>query len=171
MKVLADGIIKVAILTTEPADVKAPTATELNAGIDASCNILTSDFNWTNSASSTFDEKPLCAVGQSTALGISQYDLAMTFVREFLEAGGADVSGEDAAYQAVKVKGTTVWIYVRETEKLSDEEWAAGDDIYLGGEVQSDAPMRVNNDGNLKRRIAFMPRMMRENIVAGPATP
>jgi hypothetical protein len=168
MKVLNDGIIKVAILTEKPADTKSPTAVELNGGIDASCNILTSDFNWTNSSSATFDEKPLCATGQSTALGISQFDLAATFVREYLEAGGADVAGEDAAYQAVKVKGTTVWIYARETDKLSDEDWAAGDEIYLGGEVQSDAPTRVNNDGNLKRRIMFVPRKMHENIkVAG----
>ena len=167
MKVLADGVIKIAVLTTKPTDVKAPTATELNAGIDASCNVLLSDFNWTNAASSTFEEKPVCAKGQVQALGISNYDLAMTFVREYLEAGAADVAGEDAAYQAVRVKGSTVWVYVRETAKDSDEAWATGDDIYLGGEVQADSPTRVNNDGNIKRRVAFMPRRMFEDIKVG----
>lgn len=169
MKALADGKIKIAVLTAEPVNPKLPTKTELDAGIDASLNVLLSDFTWTNAASATFDEKPVGRKGQSMALGISNYDVGMTFIREFLEAGGADAAGDDAAYQAVRVKGSTVWIYVRETEKDSDEPWEVGDEIYLGGEVQSDSPTRVNSDGDLKRRVAFVPRGLHENIVVpGP---
>ena len=92
---------------------------------------------------------------------------ALTFLREYLVAGGIDAAGLDAGYQAVKVRGTTVWIYLRETDKLSTEAWAVGDEIHLGGEVVSDAPMRVNNDGNIKRRIEFLPQnMISETLVA-----
>lgn len=164
MKRLADGKKKITLLTEAPVDEDSPTALELNAGIDISCNVLDSDFNWTNTDSATFDEKPACAKGQVLALGASNYDLAASFVREYLEAGGADVAGLDAGYQAVKTKGSVVWIYVRETEKDSDVDWAAADEIYLGGRVQSDAPARVNNDGNLKRRIKFLPQRMFEDI-------
>lgn len=164
MKTAADGKKKLALLTTEPANPDAPTAAELNAGIDISCNVLDSDLNWTNTASATFDEKPACAKGQSLALGASNYDLGLTFLREWLEAGGPDIAGGDAGYQAVKTKDSTVWIYVRETDKDSDEAWAATDEIYLGGEVKSDSPARVNNDGNIKRRVPFLPQRMYENI-------
>ena len=164
MKSLADGKKKITLLTTKPVNEESPTVVELNAGEDISCNVLDSDFNWTNTDSATFDEKPACAKGQVLALGASNYDLAATFIREYLEAGGADIAGLDAGYQAVKTKGSVVWIYVRETEKDSDEDWEAADEIYLGGKVQSDAPARVNNDGNIKRRVKFLPQRMFEDI-------
>lgn len=170
MKVAADGKKKFSLLTVAPAAPSGiPTATELNAGHDISCAVLDSDANWTHAASDRFNEKPACTKGNSQALGASNYDTALTFLREFLDAGGADIAGEDAGYQAVRVKGTTSWIYLRESDKDSAEPWEAGDIIDLGGEVVSDAPMRVNNDGNLKRRVEFLPQKMisEEAVLAG----
>lgn len=165
MKVAADGKKKFTLLLTKPAALK-PTAAELNAGKDISCAVLDSDANWTNTASDRFNEKPACTAGNSAALGASNYDTALTFLREYLAGGGIDTAGLDAGFQAVKTKGTTVWIYLRETDKLSTAAWAIGDEIHLGGEVVSDAPMRVNNDGNLKRRIEFLPQnMISETLV------
>lgn len=165
MKVAADGKKKFTLLLTKPAAAKA-TAAELNAGKDISCAVLDSDANWTNTASDRFNEKPACTTGNSMALGASNYDTALTFLREYLSAGGIDTAGLDAGYQAIKTKGTTVWIYLRETDKLSTAPWAVGDEIHLGGEVISDAPMRVNNDGNVKRRIEFLPQnMISETLV------
>lgn len=166
MKVAADGKKKFTLLLTEPAG-PVPTATELNAGQDISCAVLDSDANWTNTASDRFNEKPACVSGNSQALGASNYDTALTFLREYLDAGGPDVTAEDLGYQSVKTKGTTVWIYLRETDKLSGAAWTTGDEIHLGGEVVSDAPMRVNNDGNIKRRVEFLPqKMITEAVVS-----
>lgn len=159
MKVAADGRKKFTLLTTAPA-ARIPTAAELNAGQDISCAVLDSDANFTNTASDRFNEKAACQMGNSQALGAANYDTALTFLREYLDAGGADTVGEDLGYQAVKTRGTTVWIYLRETDKASTEAWEIGDEIHLGGEVVSDAPMRVNNDGNIKRRIEFLPQNM-----------
>lgn len=167
MKVAADGKKKFTLRLEPPAAASGiPTAVELNAGQDVSCAVLDSDANWTNTASDRFNEKPACTKGNSQALGASNYDTALTFLREYLEAGGPDSAGLDAGYQAVKTKGSTVWIYLRETDKDSTEAWAAGDEIHLGGEVQSDAPMRVNNDGNIKRRIEFLPQNMVGEVAA-----
>lgn len=166
MKSAADGKKKFALLLTKPAGA-IPTAAELNAGIDFSCMVLDSDANFTNTASDRFNEKPACTVGNSQALGAANFDTALTFLREYLAGGGVDTAGLDKAYQAVKVRGTTVWIYMRESDKLSTQPWAVGDEIHLGGEVISDAPMRVNNDGNIKRRIEFLPQnMISEKLVA-----
>jgi hypothetical protein len=168
MKVAADGKKKFTLLTTAPA-APIPTAAELNAGQDISCAVLDSDANWTNTASDRFNEKAACQKGNSQALGASNYDTALTFLREYLDAaGGPDATALDLGYQAVKTKGTTVWIYLRESDKDSAVDWAAKDEIHLGGEVVSDAPMRVNNDGNIKRRIEFLPQnMITETPVAG----
>ena len=46
IRVLADEHIKFTILTAKPANPAAPTAAELNAGIDASCLVLADNFQW-----------------------------------------------------------------------------------------------------------------------------
>lgn len=171
MRSLADGKTKATILLAKPADPSKPTLAELTGAgaIDASGNILTSDFNWSNTDSATFEEKSLRQKGSAMALGTSAYTLGATVFREWLPAGGADVAGEDAAYQALKEKDSHVWIYVRETDKDSDEDWAAGDEIYLGGEVTTDAPQRANAEGSIKRRVPFLPVDMYENIAVAAA--
>lgn len=167
MKVAADGKKKFTLLLAKPAAASGiPTAAELNAGKDISCAVLDSDANWTNTASDRFNEKPACIQGNSQALGAANYDTALTFLREYLGGGGPDTAALDSGYQAVKTRGTTVWIYMRETDKLSTANWAVGDEIHLGGEVISDAPTRPNNDGNIKRRIEFLPQnMISEKLV------
>jgi len=163
MKTSADGKKKWALLTTKPANGWLdPSATELNAGIDPSCNILESDITWGATASDRVNEKTSCQVGNSEGLGAANYDTALTFLRQYLAdpAGGVDVEGEDAGYQAVRVRGSEVGIYLRESDKFSTEPWAAGDIIELGGRVVSDAPQRVDNEGSIKRRIPFLPQEM-----------
>lgn len=161
MKVSADGKKKWAMLLTKPAAASGiPTETELNAGIDFSCVVLESDINWSPAASDRVNEKVSCQVGNSEQFGASNYDTALTIVREWLESGGPAIEAGDEAYQAVRVKDSVVWIYLRESDKLSTEPWEAGDIIDLGGEVKSDNPARVNNDGNIKRRVPFAAQNM-----------
>ena len=170
MRSLADGKLKFSILTTAPANPAAPTVTELNAGLDASPYVLTSDFNWTNAESATFDEKPLSQKGQAQTLGMSMYTLAATIFREYAPEGGVSTE-DDATFQALKAKGTTVWGYARETDKDATEPWAETDECYLGGEVQTDAPARVGNEGSIKRRVIFLPQSMHEDITVAVGTP
>ncbi|TVU61573.1 hypothetical protein FQP90_13615 [Paenarthrobacter nitroguajacolicus] len=156
MKRSADGKKKWALLTEKPAAASGiPNEDELNAGIDFSCVVLESDISWSPTASDTFNEKTSCQVGNSSAFGASNYDTALTFIREYLEAGGPDSIAGDKAYEAVRVKGSEVGIYMRESDKFSTEPWEAGDIIDLGGKVRSDNPARVNNDGDIKRRVPF----------------
>lgn len=172
MKSSADGKKKWAMLTEKPAAASGiPNEDELNAGIDFSCVVLESDIAWTPTASDTFNEKTSCQVGNSSAFGASNYDTALTFMREYLEAGGPDTLAGDKAYEAVRVKGSEVWIYMRESDKLSTEPWEAGDIIDLGGRVRSDNPARVNNDGDIKRRVQFAPQDMIVEKAVLPSTP
>lgn len=168
MKVSADGKKKWALLTEKPAAASGiPTVTELNAGIDFSCVVLESDINWSPSASDTVNEKVSCQRGNSVAFGASNFDTALTFVQEFLEAGGRDITDGNMAYEAARVKGSEVWIYLRESEKWSTDPWAATDIIELGGRVRSDNPVRVNNEGDIKRRIVFGAQEMLIEVPVG----
>ena len=61
------------MLTTKPANPAAPTATELNAGIDLSCDVMASDFTWGATDSDKVAEKALCVENNANALGASNF--------------------------------------------------------------------------------------------------
>lgn len=151
MRVLADGKTKLTLLTTEPANPEAPTATELTAGIDLSCKVVSSDFEFGPTDSETVAEPALCDEGNAESYGRSNYTAALTLWREYLEAGGIDPA-EDAAFEAVKFKGATFWMYARRTDKKSTEAWLAADEIYFGAEVTNDNP-QPQSEGWIKFRI------------------
>lgn len=148
---LAEGRIKLTLLTTKPANPAAPTAAELNAGIDASCKVTKDGFRWTMTDSDTIDDAPLCVTGKAVAPGPDNYDLAIQIYRYWLVAGGADPA-EDVLYDALKTKGTTMWGYVRITDKLGTENWVAGEEIHLGVEFWNDWPQHVDG-GWIKLRV------------------
>jgi len=162
-RVLADGKTKFTILTTKPANPSAPTATELNAGIDLSCDILSSDFTWTATDSEKVAEKALCDTSNSNALGAGNYSAGVTLWRKFLTAGGADVANE-TGWAALSEKGAEVYGYARETDKDSTEDWEADDEIYLGGLVVTDTPQRSDGSGFIKRKVPMEPQRMYDNI-------
>lgn len=153
MRSLAEGHIKLTFLTVKPANPDAPTAAELAAGIEASCKVTKDGFRWTTADSETIDDSPLCVTGKAVAPGQDNYDLAIQLYRYWLDtvAGGSDPA-EDVLYEAMKVKGTTLWGYARITDKLGTEPWAAGDEIHLGAEVWTDWPQHVDG-GWIKLRV------------------
>lgn len=149
---LADGHLKWTILTTKPVNPAAPTAAELNAGIDASCNVMKSDFAWGATDSDKVAEGALCEVANSNSLGASNYAAGVTVFRYYAVDGTSDADGEDKAYQAMKTKGTTLWGYARETGKFSTDPWAANDEIYLGAEFITDQPQPPSDRGGFQKR-------------------
>lgn len=158
-KSLADGRTKVAVLTVAPANITAPTTTELNAGIDASCRILASDFLWGFTDSDKVAEKALCDINNVNALGPSNFQAGMTIFRYWNAGTGVADPTEDSLWTAVKVKGTTLWVYVRETGKLSTAAWASADELVAGGSVLSDDPQPPSDrTGYIKRRIPLEPQ-------------
>jgi hypothetical protein len=151
-RVLADGKTKFTVLTTKPADPAAPTLTELNAGLQLSDSVLTSDFTFGAVDSDKVAEKALGSSGNSNAIGASNYQAAFTIWRKFATAGGFDAT-EELAWAALKVKGTTVWAYARQMDKDASADWAASDEIYLGAELTTDTPQRTDGTGFIKYRI------------------
>lgn len=166
-KSLADGHVKIAVLTTKPANIFAPTVAELSAGINAACRILASDWTWSAADSDKVNEKAVCDVNNVNALGASNFSTGMTIFRYFNAGTGLADPVEDSLFTAVKVKGTTLWIYARETGKLETAGWASGDEISLGGEVITDEVQNPQNAGGyIKRRVPMEPQSMRTNLLA-----
>lgn len=164
---LAEGRTKFTILTTKPADPAAPTVTELNAGIDISCAILSSDFAWSATDSDKVAEKALCTEGNANAIGASNYSAGVTLFRYFDAETKNAHSTEDAAFAALKAKGTTFWGYARKTAKKSTEAWAASDEIYLGGEAITDLPQEPSDMGGwTKKRVPMEIQYAYDNITA-----
>lgn len=155
-KSLADGRTKVAILNVKPADPYAPTLAELEAGIDASCRLVASDYNVTPASSETIDEKELCVEGNAVAFGPSNATIEFSPFRYFDDLGAAEPTEAeeigDAVFQATKTKGTRLWIYQRETSKKSTDAWESGDEVD-GYEFLTDNPQHLERTGYIKRRI------------------
>lgn len=153
---LADGHKKIAILTTKPVNPSAPTVTELNAGIGgaagAGCRILLSDWTFGPTDSDSFNDRAVCEDGNAEAYGASNYQYGMTVFRYFDDTGVTDAT-EDALFAAIKAKGSTIWIYERETGQDESEPWAAGDEVDFGAEVLVDNPQKPSDQGGyIKRR-------------------
>lgn len=166
-RVLADEHTKFTILTAAPADPNAPTATELNAGIDASCLVFADDFRWTATDSEKVGERRLCEGTAAQSNGISNYDVGFSAWRWFDSATGAVDPTADELFEAVKVKNTTVWGYVRRSGKEYSAPWATGDEFALGGEVLTDTP-QSDGTGFIKYRIPLAAQSMEDfGTVAG----
>ncbi|CAI9417376.1 phage tail tube protein [Nocardioides sp. T2.26MG-1] len=166
VKSLADGHLKLTILTVKPANPLAPTLAELIAGTDISCAVLASDFTWSAADSDKVNEKALCTTNNANAIGASNFQAGLTIFRYFDDTTGAVDVTADVAFQTLKAKGTTVYGYLREDGKLSADAWAAADEAtYL--EVLTDNPQRPQNAGGyIKRRIPLEPQDGGEATVA-----
>jgi hypothetical protein len=154
---LADGHIKLSIMSTKPADPLAPTTTELAAGIDAAQRILSSDFKLGPVASDTVDEKDLSQEGNVKVLTTSNYEANLTPFRYFDTATGvAEVGtgGEigDNVFQALKAKGSRVWVAKRFTSKKSTEAWAATDEVEVY-ELVTDNASDAEATGYIKKNV------------------
>lgn len=162
-KSLAQAHVKIAILTAAPANPNAPTTTELNAGINAACTILDSDFVFSPTDSDKIAEKAVCDASNVNTLGASNFQAGMTIFRQFNAGTGVADPTTDNLFTAAKVKGTTLYIYVRKTGKLETAAWASADEIN-GMQVLTDLPQEPDNTGFIKKRIPLEPQAGYWNI-------
>lgn len=158
-KSLAVGHRKVAVLTSAPANLNAPTTTELNAGIDATARIMASDWVFGATDSDKVQEKSLADNGNFNALGAGNFQAGMTIFRYYDTVTGQPDATGDALFTATKTKGATLYVYERESGKLATAAWASTDPVY-GMTVLTDEPQAAvdSGDGYIKRRIPLEPQ-------------
>lgn len=157
IRALSAGHKKFVALTTRPADPKAPTLAELEAGIDLSCRVKASGFKYGPEKSEQVDSDLLCEDIKSKAFGQSNYQLEFDIYRywdpatgQYAKSSGDDIA--DAGFQLLKEKGTELYYYVRNTYKKSKEDFAPGDEVtYLGG--QNDWPAPDDGEGYINYHV------------------
>lgn len=171
VKVLADGKIKFTILTTAPAIESAPTATELEAGIDASCLVLMENFSWTAADSDRVNEPALCATTNAEAPGRGNSNLAATAWRWFDPETGLPDPTADVLFDAVKEKGTTLWGYTRVGGKDFVEPWAPADVFDYGARFVTDSLQLPSLTGFIKYAVPCLAQDAWQFGTVGPATP
>ena len=149
-KSLAIGHKKWSVMSIKPADMAAPTVAELTAGVDASCAV-TRDSKVSATASDTVDDPALCEVITEKVLTNANAEADVTVFRYFDGAGAAEVTA-DALFQAMKVRGTRLWIAERNTSKMSADAWKAGDEVSVF-EVTTDSWQATDAAGYIKAKI------------------
>lgn len=165
-KSLADGHLKLTLLTAKPVNPAAPTAVELSAGLDISCAVLASDFAFGATDSDKFNENALCEDTNVNSLGRSNYTAGLTVFQYFDATTKNSSVSENVAMAALKTKGTTAWLYPRRTAKKSTEGWAAADEIYLGAEVLTDSLQPPSDMGGyIKWRVPLEVQKAYPNIL------
>lgn len=148
--VLADGRRRVRLLTTRPNDPSAVTVTEAEAGIKAECRILKSDYSLGATGSETVNDSVLCAEGNATTYGASNYSGSMTPIRYFTPEGTLDTEG-DVVFEALREKGTT--IYVLDSEGWHHEDAFEAGQEYDLYEVVTDNPQKPSDRGGFVKRV------------------
>lgn len=149
-KTLADARTRLAILTTKPTNPASIPVATLTSGIDASCRILKSDYRLSPVASDTVSDAELCSEGNAVTFGASNYEGSITPFWYLDETGKSDPT-EDVVYQALKEKGTELWLVEREGPRY-DEPWAAGDAIEVY-EVVTDNPQKPSDRAGYIKRV------------------
>ena len=150
-KTLADARTRLAILTTKPANLSAPTIAELTAGIDASCRVLKSDYRLSPVASDTVADTELCSEGNAVTFGASNYEGSVTPFW-YLDSTGKSETTEDVVYQALKEKGSELWFVEREGPRY-DQAWAAGDVVEVYHVITDNPQKPTDRSGYIKRTV------------------
>lgn len=162
IKSLAEGHRRVAILTVPPSNPMSVTTTELNAGIYASKLIVASDWSFGLTDSDKVAEKALEDINNANALGASNAQCAFTIFRFFDSVTGLVDPTTDALFTACKVKGTTLYVYERESGKLATAAFASTDEL-LGMQVLTDSWGKLDAGGYIKRRVPTEPQALYVN--------
>ena len=151
VKTLADGRIKLAVLTTKPTNPAAPTLTEINAGTDASLLAAKSSTRVTPSGSDMINDPELGSSSNAPVFGPSNYDGTIAPFWMLDATTGKYAAADNPLYEALTPKGSRVWLYFREGPE-SSTNWATGD-VVDGYEVVTDDPQRPTETGGYVKRI------------------
>lgn len=150
VKTLADQNIKIAMLTSVPADLSAIPLATLTAAEDVSCLLATSNTRFSATASETIADPAVCESANTQVFGASNYE-ASAAPFWYLDAAGKYLAADNVAYEALRDKGSRVAFVLREGPKF-DTAWASGDQ-YEAYEVISDNPQRPTDSGGWVKRI------------------
>ena len=168
VKSLADGHTKLAVLAIAPTDPTAITLTELEAALDASCRIAKNGYSLGPTASETFADPALCEDVNSNVWGASNFESSIPVFRYYDDTTQQIDEAGDEVYQALKEKGTEVWLVERESLKKSTDPWAAGDVVNVYRALLDNPQKASDRTGYIKNTIAPAIQEGHLDVTVGP---
>lgn len=163
--VLADARMRVRVLTVAPTNPDAVTAAEANAGEKFECNILKSDFMLGATGEDTVADTVLCAEGNATTPGPTNYEGMISVIR-FLTDAGLPVPAEDYVWDLTREKGSPLYFLTSEGPRHT-EAFVAGQEYDLYS-VVTGAPRKPSDRGGyIKRSVPlFVQRAWEHKAIA-----
>lgn len=164
VKTLADGRTRWILLTTKPTDPNAVTLTEALAGLNVSCDVAKSGSRISATGSDSVSDPPLCSSTNAQAFGASNYEGSIAPFW-YLDADGLYDSSDNAAMEAVKAKGTTLWLLEIEGP-VATAETVAGEQYELF-EVLTDNPQKPTETNTyVKRNVPLAVQQAWKGVIA-----
>lgn len=140
-KLLSDGNWKVTYVPTL-ADFEAPTAAELNAGLDIQTIVAMNNFSLGATGENTIDDPALASRSNDQAPGKTTFEGSMEFFRYREELS-------DVAYQTFSTAGIGGFWVVR-TGQAHEDDWATGDDARVFGAITGN-PRPLSPSGGFEK--------------------
>lgn len=151
-KTLADGRIRVTVMTLKPANPRKPTVAELAAGKVISRKIMKSDYKLGATGDAEITETELCNKGAGKAFGETSYEGSVTPFRYLDPTTGKPITQEDDAWALLKTKGTELWFAEREGPDHDDAD-AEGQEVDVYHVVTSTPQKPSSREGYIKRTV------------------
>src|SRR5690625_745840 len=160
-KVFSDGYVSVWWVPSNGiADIRTPTAAEINAGIPLSNAISWQDYELGNTESDTEDDRSLMDRGNATTRGAAQFSATLSFFRPFNEDISDPTNEYAVAFEAFREPRVYGYLVVRilQNEKHKQDPAAPGQWVsiykFLADSFQDD----TEGDDSVKYTINFLPQ-------------
>lgn len=157
-KSIAEGREKVTVLSQEPSLPSTGgliSASVLNGGQDASCNLARAGHRMSAAASDTISDPAVCDEGNKSVLGASNYEWTWSPFRYFDALTGIADPSEDWLFDLVETKGATVIAAQRRNGNRSDAAWKDGEKGFLWVGVNDNPQDPTDTGGYQKATVVF----------------
>ena len=169
-RVLAEQKISLRVLTDYQGSINEIPLDAIMSGKEASCRAVAADTRFSPTDSDTLSDAALCEPANAQSLGASNYEGRLGLYRYADEEDPGQHSEQyDDVFQALKKKGTSATIVVRDLGKDWDAEWEAGDEIEVY-QVVTDHPQKPQDRTGYQKVIIPMPvrdANLHAKVVAG----
>jgi len=160
-KVFSDGYVSVWWVPSNGiADIRTPTAAEINAGIPLSNAISWQDYELGNTESDTEDDRSLMDRGNATTRGAAQFSATLSFFRPFNEDISDPTNEYAVAFEAFREPRVYGYLVVRilQNEKHKQDPAAPGQWVsvyrFMADSFQDD----TEGDDSVKFTVNFLPQ-------------
>lgn len=160
-KVFSDGNVNIWWVPAGGfADYRAPTATEINAGVALSPAVSWQDYDLGNSASGEEDDRSILDPGNATTRGLAEFSATLSFFRPFNDDINDPTSDYAKAFQAFRTPRVSGYLVVRllQNERGKHSPAVEGDQVSVYKFIADTFVDDTEGDDSVKFTVNFLPQ-------------